>query len=94
MDRSRKQFSRHTQVAGEEAGEVERLQIRFRHEKTLKARSPCACVRCSSPAVVEIIARSGVMKMCPICSEIAFSHAAQPLSLERFYEGEREYEAA
>jgi hypothetical protein len=94
MDRGHEQFSRHAQVTGEEAGEVEGAQIGFRHGEGSreKDRHPCACDRCSNLAVAVIVTRSGVMAACPICSEIAFSQAAQPLSLERFYEGEREHE--
>jgi hypothetical protein len=84
----------HAQVAGEEAGEVERLQRGFSHRKALGDRPPCACEICSNPATAFTITRAGVMLACPICSEIAFSQAAQPLSLERFYEGEREHDHA
>jgi hypothetical protein len=92
MDGLIKQGFRHAQVAGEEAGKVERGQFAIRHGKaSKKGRHPCACDRCSAPAAAVIVTRSGVMCACPLCADIAFSQAAQPLSLERFYEGEREY---
>lgn len=94
MDRRIKQGFGHVEVTRQERGEVERTQIGFRHGKALSARLPCACDVCNNPAVSVVVTRSGVMAACPVCAEIAFHGAAQPLSLEQFYEGDREHEQA
>lgn len=94
MDGRIKQGLGHVQVTRQERGEVERTQIGFRHGTALNARHPCAFGGCSNLATCEVTTRLGVTCACPVCAEIAFHGAAQPLSLEQFYEGEREHEYA
>lgn len=94
MRRSEKQFTRHAQVAGEKRGEVEGFQFRVTHRGASSGRNPCVCDFCTNPAAAVTVTRSGVYAVCPVCADIAFMHAAQPLSIERFHEGEREHEPA
>lgn len=94
MDRRIEQGFRHAQVAGEKAGEVEGAQFRVTHGAGSERRDPCGCEFCSNPASAITITRAGVCVVCPVCADIAFMHAAQPLSIERFHEGEREHEHA
>lgn len=89
-----KQGFRHAQMGGEKAGKVEGAKFRLTHHRGSTDRNPCACDFCSNPAASVIATRSGVYAACPVCASIAFMQAAQPLSIERFHEGEREHEQA
>lgn len=94
MHRRIEQRFGHAQVPGQERSKVEGAQFRVTHREVSGKRNPCECEFCSNPAAAVTITRSGVMVVCPVCADIAFMHACQPLSIERFHEGEREHEHA